>query len=63
MVYEQLVLFDLAPYVVQQSAVELQALDSDKVRSLVHDNVKQLEIGFHQRQTFTLLNKDDRLAA
>jgi hypothetical protein len=63
MVYEQLVLFDLAPYVVEQSTVEPQALDFEKVRSLIQDNFKQLEIDFHPQQSFTFSKEDDRLAA
>jgi hypothetical protein len=63
MVYEQLVLFDLAPYVVEQLNVEPQALDDEKVRSLVQENFKQLEIDFHQEKSFIFSEEDDRLAA
>jgi hypothetical protein len=63
MVYEQLVLFDLAHYVVEQFTVEPQALDDEKVRSLVQENFKQLEIDFHQEQSFIFSKEFDRLAA
>jgi hypothetical protein len=63
MVYEQLVLFDLAPYVVEQFTVEPQALDDEKVRSLVQDNFNQLEIDFHPQQFFIFSKEHDRLAA
>lgn len=61
--YEQLVLFDLTPYITQQSTVEEEVLGSRKVELLVKEKYIQLELDLFPQPADVILDKNTPLAA
>ncbi len=61
--YEQLVLFDLAPYITQQSTVEEEMSSSRKVKLLEQIEYIQLELDLFPQHANVISNKNTQLAA
>jgi hypothetical protein len=61
--YEQIVLFDLEPYTIQQSAVYEEALDLRKVESLAQFEYKQLELNLFFKKASGFNEQPLKLAA
>ncbi len=61
--YEQLVLFDQAPYTAQQTTVEEKALGFRKREPLKQIKGKQLELNLFTQHSDEILHESIRLAA
>lgn len=61
--YEQLLLFDLAPYIAQQTSVEGKALGFGKEKPLKQLEYKQLELKLFSKQADESSCETLRLAA
>ncbi len=61
--YKQLVLFDLAPYITQQSTVEKEVLDSRKVELVAKGKYIQLELDLFPQHADVISDTNTLLAA